>query len=114
MQRVEDSVGSPVLTSEDSILSRRTRTPEDIIVSPMLGVFDITELRRKIFHIEDKRTLARCARVCRSWNDDALDHLWEKLDSSIPLLSILSPMTEGVSNIHVPPKINKIKHSNAG
>ena len=39
MQRLEDSVGSPVLTSEDSILSR-TRAPEDIIVSPMLGVFD--------------------------------------------------------------------------
>lgn len=36
-----------------------------------------------------RRTLSRCARVCKAFNGPALDHLWGYLETSSPLLEIM-------------------------
>lgn len=57
--------------------------------APTLVLDDATSER-----YEDRRTLASCARVCRSFSDAALDVLWGTLDDVLPLLSIFSCLTE--------------------
>ncbi|KAI5123363.1 hypothetical protein M0805_001784 [Coniferiporia weirii] len=55
-------------------------------------IFSISELRGQIFTFADDASLARCARVCSSWSDNALDVLWRHLDTFIPLFNVLSPL----------------------
>lgn len=54
----------------------------------------IDELRKHILTNLEKTTLAKCARVCTLWSDDALDLLWEKLFSVMPLLSTVCPLVK--------------------
>lgn len=58
----------------------------------------IGELRKHVFASLEKTTLARCARVCTVWSDDALILLWHELDSVKPLLSTISPLVRKVRN----------------
>ncbi|KAH8116161.1 hypothetical protein DFH11DRAFT_1584613 [Phellopilus nigrolimitatus] len=61
---------------------------------PEHPVFLTPELRVNIFGLADRETQSRCARVCSLWSNDALNELWKDLESPIPLLSILAPLTD--------------------
>lgn len=63
-----------------------------------LYVLEIGELRERIFVNLEKTTLAKCARVCSLWSDDALNLLWNKLNSVIPLLSTIGPLHKDVQS----------------
>lgn len=59
-------------------------------------ILEIDELRGRIFANLEKTTLAKCARVCTLWSDDALNLIWKKLDSVVPLISTIFPLTGNV------------------
>lgn len=57
-------------------------------------VFEVAKLRKHIFAYLEKTTLAKCARVCTLWSDDALNVIWKELDSVKPLLSTVCPLVK--------------------
>lgn len=52
----------------------------------------IPELTAIVFCFLGERDLARCARVCKSWSEPALDALWRTMSSVQPLMALLSPL----------------------
>ncbi|KAH8109617.1 hypothetical protein DFH11DRAFT_1730892 [Phellopilus nigrolimitatus] len=65
-------------------------------LSGLQRVLAVEELLDVIFDFATRDTKARCARVCKSWSNVALDSLWKSMDSVRPALSLLSPMVEEV------------------
>lgn len=61
--------------------------------SPTSSPIYVVELLAMVFSHLDKKSLARCARVCKLWSDTALDILWHDLTDFRPLLTLLAPMT---------------------
>jgi len=52
----------------------------------------IDEILQLIFEIildDGKSSLCRAARCCQAWKDPALDCIWRRLPSAVPLLSLL-------------------------
>lgn len=53
----------------------------------------IDEILREIFQFSSEYgsgTLSTLARSCRAWREPALDHLWMRLSSPVPLLQLIS------------------------
>lgn len=70
----------------------------------MHQVFWVDEILRHIlsYTAENKRDLATLARVCRSWKDPALDFIWERLPSILPLLHLTPhPVNSGYVRIYL-------------
>ena len=52
---------------------------------------------RQVFSLNDLKSNALCARVCRQWSEHALDALWEDLDPKFGkggLVNLLSTLME--------------------
>ncbi|KAH0836717.1 hypothetical protein J3R83DRAFT_8446, partial [Lanmaoa asiatica] len=52
----------------------------------------IDEILQLIFEVilnDGKTPLCRAARCCQAWKDPALDRIWRRLPSAVPLLSLL-------------------------
>ncbi|EJD00260.1 uncharacterized protein FOMMEDRAFT_30887 [Fomitiporia mediterranea MF3/22] len=58
-------------------------------VSAVSRVFDLAELKNQVFIFLDKKAIAKCAIVCKSWTKEALYRLWRDLESIFPLLRLL-------------------------
>lgn len=58
----------------------------------MHDILAIYEILIHILSYSEKRDLAVAARISRAWSGVALDCLWRKIDSILPLLETLSPI----------------------
>ncbi|KAF9240663.1 hypothetical protein BU15DRAFT_45622 [Melanogaster broomeanus] len=56
---------------------------------PALLVDEILELIFELTLDHGKSSLCRAARCCKAWKDPALDRIWRRLPSAVPLLSLL-------------------------
>jgi hypothetical protein len=65
--------------------SRRNRAK----MHPALLVDEILQLIFEINLDDEKSSLCRAARCCKAWKDPALDRIWRRLPSAVPLLSLL-------------------------
>ncbi|KAF9223987.1 hypothetical protein BS17DRAFT_766663 [Gyrodon lividus] len=64
----------------------------------------IDEILELIFDInldDGKSTLCRAARCCKAWKDPALDRIWRRLPSAVPLLSLLPGHSIKKDGIHL-------------
>lgn len=65
----------------------------------------IDEILQLIFEIvldHGKPSLCCAARCCQAWKDPALDRIWRRLPSAVPLLSLLPGFSmEGVTIVRV-------------
>lgn len=52
------------------------------------------EILNRIFNYAALSECVNAAQVCRHWSATALDRVWRQLDSVVPLLKLLGPMTE--------------------
>lgn len=81
------------MTADGSASHRVLGCPE--LLSFVLESFSVSDLLEDtvVNSKQDRRvhraTLASCARVCRTFTDQALDVLWHTLDHLLPLLCIL-------------------------
>lgn len=57
--------------------------------TPALGCYGVLA---QVFSFVDKSDLPSTARVCKGWQEPALDELWGNLDSLFPLLELLGPL----------------------
>ncbi|KAG8931665.1 hypothetical protein FRC01_001000 [Tulasnella sp. 417] len=58
-----------------------------------LGVLEVREILDVIMSfLDDDGDLLAASLVCKTWSPVALDHLWNTLDSVIPLFKLLGPM----------------------
>ncbi len=61
------------------------------VIQRALHPLDILTL---LFDFCSNGTLASLARVCRSWSNEALQHLWRQLEDPLPLLQLLGSLEE--------------------
>ncbi|KAH8113195.1 hypothetical protein DFH11DRAFT_1545298 [Phellopilus nigrolimitatus] len=59
---------------------------------PAEAALAIADIQNQIFSLIEKSDSARCARVCRRWKESALDHVWNSMNSLIPLVQLLAPL----------------------
>ncbi|KAH8113189.1 hypothetical protein DFH11DRAFT_1744573 [Phellopilus nigrolimitatus] len=64
----------------------------DIPKGPAGIALAIADIQNQIFSLIEKSDSARCARVCRQWQETALDHVWSSMYSLIPLVQLLAPL----------------------
>lgn len=64
----------------------------DDILSPIFEavIYPSTPYYEFHAHLENKRTLARAARVCKAFSKPALSVLWRTIDDVLPLFRVLS------------------------
>ncbi|KIO31005.1 hypothetical protein M407DRAFT_19887 [Tulasnella calospora MUT 4182] len=67
-------------------------TPDDKSNCAHHASLDLPHILTTIFSNCNPSTTAALARVCRTWNDLAIDQLWSSLPSLLPLLRILLPL----------------------
>ncbi|KAH8113177.1 hypothetical protein DFH11DRAFT_1545284 [Phellopilus nigrolimitatus] len=60
--------------------------------TPHRRVLAIAEVQDRIFSFGTKSDNARWARVCRAWQENALDHVWRDMSSLVPLARLLAPL----------------------
>ncbi|KIK98184.1 hypothetical protein PAXRUDRAFT_134735 [Paxillus rubicundulus Ve08.2h10] len=68
---------------------------------PALLVDEILQLIFEISLDDEKSSLCRAARCCKAWKDPALDRIWRRLPSAIPLLSLLPGCSVEKGTIHL-------------
>ncbi|KAJ3573511.1 hypothetical protein NP233_g2388 [Leucocoprinus birnbaumii] len=77
-QRAPNPLSPPTVTT-------RTHLPP-VLNAPLKGW-----LRESIEDHSPKHTLANLARICHTWSDIALDHLWYDIDGIEPLVKCMPP-----------------------
>ncbi|KIO24568.1 hypothetical protein M407DRAFT_26081 [Tulasnella calospora MUT 4182] len=70
-----------------------------LTLSPAPSPLKIPELLKKILDMLPVKDNVSAARVCQAWKEPALDRLWYKIDSLVPLLCLLGPMTQGPDGV---------------
>ncbi|KIJ20901.1 hypothetical protein PAXINDRAFT_6680 [Paxillus involutus ATCC 200175] len=68
---------------------------------PALLVDEILQLIFEINLDDEKSSLCRAARCCKAWKDPALDRIWRRLPSAVPLLSLLPGCSVEKGTIHL-------------
>lgn len=68
---------------------------------PALLIDEILDLIFEITLDYGKSSLCRAARCCKAWKDPALDRIWRRLPSAVPLLSLLPGCSVEKSGIHL-------------
>ncbi|KAF8845099.1 hypothetical protein BDN67DRAFT_1007467 [Paxillus ammoniavirescens] len=68
---------------------------------PALLVDEILQLIFEINLDDEKSSLCRAARCCKAWKDPALDRIWRRLPSAVPLLSLLPGCSIEKGTIHL-------------
>ncbi|KAG8986311.1 hypothetical protein FRB94_002893 [Tulasnella sp. JGI-2019a] len=71
------------------------RRPYKIFTSPSHQAFSIPDILEEILERSSDSARAVAARLSSQWLDVALEKLWKDLDSVLPLLKLISPLSGG-------------------